>query len=180
MKSKLSEALAVALCAVTLSGAFAKATTFDVSGTYSFPTSGNFSGTLTIDVSAGIITAGQIFAQGFQDFSVLLASGQVSGHWSVDILNAVNDHFLMDFTTPQVPPNAPGSLVGFNGGTIIGTEVFRDCPGVPMCSQIVVGEFVGTITPSAVPGPIAGAGLPGLIFVGGSLLGWCRRRQKIA
>jgi hypothetical protein len=61
MKSKLSEALAVALCAVTLSGAFAKATTFDVSGTYSFPTSGNFSGTLTIDVSAGIITAGQIF-----------------------------------------------------------------------------------------------------------------------
>jgi hypothetical protein len=79
----------------------------------------------------------------------------------------ITSAFFIDATTPNLlclSLNHPGCQV--SGGSFLGGR-FSDAPFV-----------AGPASFSLVPGPVVGAGLPGLIFAGGGLFGWWQRRRK--
>jgi len=86
---------------------------------------------------------------------------------SIDSVVSMNDNVLFF-------GNGIASLTGFAPSEGAFSMSF------PLSSQAAPFGFTWIDPPAPVPGPIAGAGLPGLLLASGGLLGWWRRRQRTA
>jgi hypothetical protein len=170
MKTLILAAIRGSLLAMTLITGVAKAdtiTTFDVLGTFTIPYSGTFGGTLTVDVTNGTVSSVDIIFPGLADFNFVVQSQPWSlpPGWLLAVANGTGDALDLTFTTTM-----PNSLVGFNGGTITGGDVFN-----LSTLQTLFGNFSGIIAPATVPDRASTLIL--LALGAGGLLAVRRRRR---
>jgi hypothetical protein len=155
-------------------------TTFNVSGTgerVATITGTTFGGTMTIDVTAGTVTAIDLSFQGVSPFNTINESAPFGTFsWRVSAGNGDMDLLTLLFETGHTP----GSLVGFTGGfhTIFGLGVQDIGPHPRLLFDITSGSIFPPLTSPPVPDEGSSLTLLGIALP--CLLGFCLARRKVA
>jgi hypothetical protein len=182
---------AIILAGGTLASGAASATTITFSG-LPFPT-----GTLLTAYTEGGFTVTPSFGQFFQDQSrgnpapsvfaapagagvdVTISGGGLFNFASFD--TGLADHFVDTHVSGFLSGMQLFSFALFVDGGFFTIANPNAGVAIDQLHFVLDGTAnLDNIVVNAVPGPIVGAGLPGLILASGGLLAWWRRRQKIA
>jgi hypothetical protein len=116
---------------------------------------------------------GPVFTNG--TMADLLVTRTASGLFSAYV-NGNLAFSVMD-TTGSTRFSGPGNIMYFFMDDFVS---LTNHPDLPEAGTGFIDRIQVTTPAAAVPGPVAGAGLPGLILASCGLLGWWRRRRKIA